>query len=283
MLEKNRITIEKIGEVERLARQYSIEDVKWRVAMFLRRYRGTYRQGEWDAIGGEVDRDFVRMIKREAGELYDYFSHTHCLYANQQGEKIDLRHMGAVLSALFYHSTWRDGKKQSIKKAIAYQLMPETYLNDLAGWAGDLQTLMNEVDNSRERHETYDDFLLMFQDKLGKKKTCFSMSDLYADVDAYNIANLNEYKTLQEAFQWYYEEGYHTRFSDFMGGVSQEQLKKRVSVFTKERFWGQRFPLFIENDAAQDGKIHTYSKEQSQAARDGFVQFVMRRRAEEQG
>ncbi len=275
MITKNKHFIEKIAELENLARQYSEQDVKWRVAMFIRRFHKPYRKGEWIAVGGEVDRTFVKTVKKEARELYDYFAETTHIDANPQGEKVDLYHMAATMSALFYKTDALDGEFTQLKRMIGYQFMPEAYLDDMAGWAGDLQTLMNEVDNSPEAHETYDEFRRVFQSKLAMPGTCFSLEDMYADVDAYNIYVLAEQGTLAQAFSDYYETGYQTRFTTFTEYRSQKEIEERVEIFTKETFLGNRFPLFEENDAKSDRILHTYSKEQSAAARDGFVEYIM--------
>ncbi len=275
MITKNKHFIEKIAELETLSRQYSEQDVNWRVAMFIRRFHKPYRKGDWVAVGGEVDRTFVKAVKNEARKLYDYFAETKYIAANPQGGKVDLYHMAATMSAYFYETDALDGKLTQIKRMLGYQFMPEAYLNDMAGWAGDLQTLMNEVDNSSEPHGTYEEFRHVFQSKLAVDGTCFSLEDMYADVDAYNVYVLSESRTLAQAFSDYYETGYRKRFTRFTESRSQKEMEDRVEIFTKERFLGNRFPLFEENDAKADGILHSYTKEQSAAARDSFVEYIM--------
>ncbi len=275
MVAKNKHFIEKLAELEILACQYSEKDVNWRMAMFLRRFHKPYRKGDWGAVGGEIDRTFVKTVKKEAKPLYDYFAETKYIDANPQGEKIDLYHMAATMSALFYKTDALDGKTAHVKRLLGYQFMPEAYLDDMAGWAGDLQTLMNEVDNSPEPHTTYEEFRGIFQRKLAMPGTCFSLEDMYADIDAYNIYVQAENGSLTQAFKDYYEKGYQRRFTNFTECRNRKEIKDRVEIFTKNTFLGNRFPIFEENEAEVDGLVHSYTKEQSAAARDGFVEYIM--------
>ncbi len=106
----------------------------------------------------------------------------------------------------------------------------------------------------------------------------FSLEDMYADTDSYNIYMLSyqELSTLEKAFSNYYESGYKIRFIRFTNCWSEKRIRRRVSVFTKESFLGvKRFPLFTENEGEEDEIVHYYNKEQSKAARDCFVDYIM--------
>ncbi len=111
------------------------------------------------------------------------------------------------------------------------------------------------------------------------KRGCgdFSLEDMYADTDSYNIYMLSyqNLSSLEKAFSNYYGSGYKIRFIRFTNWWSEKRIRRRVGVFTKESFLGvKRFPLFTEE---KDGVIieHHYSKTQSSAAREAFVEYIM--------
>ena len=69
----------------------------------------------------------------------------------------------------------------------------ESSVDDLCGWAGDLQTLVKQVlietNYSNDAEEIYNRAYLLLGAE-SETDSYFSMSDLLADTDAYNIWNI---------------------------------------------------------------------------------------------
>ena len=104
--------------------------------------------------------------------------------------------------------------------------------------------------------------------------TSFSSYDLYADVDAYNLYNLEKKQTISKAFKSYYSKGYKKRYTSFTYKMSEKRIKNRVYQFTKTKYLGRiPWPLY--------GKNFVLNKEQSKAARDAFSDYIITERNKE--
>lgn len=152
--------------------------------------------------------------------------------------------------------------------------MPEYHYNNLCGWAGDLQTLMNDADKSdKEKEKSYDEFKKRLDKKFLTSSSSFSSDDLYADTDGYNIYILNKCKSLEVPFKKYYNTGYKARFLQFTNSWSENRIYDLVYKYTRLKYFNLvKWPLF---------KDHTYSKKESKAARDFFAEYVIDRRKKE--
>lgn len=254
----------------------SVED--WLSFMFIRQFNNNYVGGNWDGTAGCIDDRFVSFVLEKDLDLYEYFENTTEFYANEQGEVGDLYHMAATLTAYIY-----DSKKYS--GDIRFKIIPEKHINNLAGWAGDLQTAMNNAMELSENKARYVEFKSIMKNLIGydKKisdviyedgKHSFDMVDVYADTDAYNI-----YKMLFVGgdLEWslleYYDSGYLKRFSEFTNYGDEAIINSTVFTYTLYTFFFYKWPLFEE-----DKKINLI---QSIAARDAFVEFLMERRENE--
>lgn len=109
-------------------------------------------------------------------------------------------------------------------------------LNDAAGWAGDLVTLIGDAIRTYKENSIMYPSVYHAAKELMAKKTggSFSLADTLADVDAINIRSLvdssNNENTLAEIMQSYFEKG---------------GCKKRFTNFIKNRF-GQEEYIYTE-------------------------------------
>lgn len=289
--------IDNLGELEEIAKKYPNGDIfkypsgkdKWYVFMFLRQFNPVYREKKWDGVGGEIDYKFVTDVARKYEKIYHYFVYKKNIYANEKFENIDLYHMAATMNGLVYGTDGYDTKAfesetmPTYKAFLASEVFEEV-INDQCGWAGDIHTLMNntmEVIRKEQKLKgntnfsnyipTYNEFYHTFSRLLGDKNYSFSSDDIFADIDAYNIAKELENKDIKSAFTSYYSKGYKKRFTNFLENSNENKLKKRVYVYTKETYFGVKWPLIK----------YKFNDDHSMAARDVFVKFIITQRGKE--
>ena len=286
--------IDILGKIEVLSNGYSMgSDIKypvgkekWYVFMFLRKFNPNYDKNLWNGTGGKIDYKFVNDIKTKDRSLYEYFANMGRIFANDKFEYLDTYHMGATMTGLIYTTSSIDAEyfDESLIKGLILSNTPESIFDDLSGWAGDLQTLMNntmEVIRKEQKLKgntnfdnyipTYDEFYHTFSRLLGDKNYSFSSDDIFADIDAYNIAKELENKDIKSAFTSYYSKGYKKRFTNFLENSNENELKKRVYLYTKETYFGVKWFLLK----------YKFNDNHSRAARDVFVNFIIAQRGKE--
>lgn len=201
---------------------------------FIRRER--YSGESWTTVGGEIDTTFVNYIYNNYPILYaeltivgdDYFF----VDPNGMGE-IDIAHLCATLNGLLFDST-------GFKSAVA----GEENIDNLCGWAGDLQTLcidvLNHTNNSNDYDTIYEATILLLGNH-DNSASSFSMSDLLADVDAYNLySNLcsnGSSSNFISIFDDYYQSLCMTRFTDFSGSRTRQEMYDCVRLYTTNTFF----------------------------------------------
>lgn len=181
------------------------------------------------------------------------------------------------MTGLIYKSNWSNGWK--------FGLMPEAYINNLSGWAGDLQTAMNDTMFLTNMSNDYTIFYSTMKSLIGYNpnkseiiypsgKHSFDLDDLYSDTDAYNILTYYIYNgiTIKDALLEYYSTGIYSRFHKFTNYWERDTIESVTSQFTQTKFWGVvKWPLFDYN----------FSPTQSDAAKNAFVDFLMEKLYEE--
>jgi hypothetical protein len=201
-----------------------------------------YCVGNWPGIGGPLEQGFVDYIEKNDKSLKSYFEKTDLIKSSPNELDIDLYHMAATISAILYQSDPSDGGG-SFGGAMKHGLLSENILNDLSGWAGDLQTFIVQCD---QKHKSvglsYSDY---FKQKIGAKEdTLFSLYDLNADADAVNLTSkmlgpIDNFNSLEKVLKEYYSTGINKRFSSFINnalGVYTEELS--ISAYTKKTIYG---------------------------------------------
>ncbi len=298
--------IEKISELERLAykyndgawdtsNKYAVDKEYWLVMMFIRQFsdgkNGTsdYINGNWPVVGGDIDYEFVKYVYENDRELYDYFSILESIYANHRGELLDVRHFAATFTVYVYNTGLLDARhfsyqgydrwykvwentKRSWKNAmtVAKAGMFEYTFNNLGGWAGDLQTLMNYTREDIGAPADYNTFYTVLYNSIGKEGSFFDMEDMYADTDSYNIfINVNGERELADSLEEYYCTGYEKRYTSFTNGWSRKTIYDLVETFTDNSFLIDlsflQWPLFN----------YVFEKEESRAAATAFTDYLM--------
>lgn len=172
---------------------YNIDYNYWLIFNFIRGCTDKYNASNWIKTAGELNQDFINYVKSVDNELYQYFKNKKYYYADSNGNKGDLYHLAATITGLIYESNFSTGFESGI--------MPEYHIDNLCGWAGDLQTAMNDAYYFLDGLDDYDEFKNVMSSLIGydKNKSSyvfeehhhhFDMDDVYADVDAYNLYNL---------------------------------------------------------------------------------------------
>ena len=196
--------------------------------------RGVYNNENWEEVAGEINTQFVSYIQSNYLSLYSYFtvSSNEELYFDDPNDmgSVDFVHLCATLNGLIYDST-------SFKSFVA----GEANVDNLCGWAGDLQTLCIDVlnyTNDSENYNTVYNATLTLLGTQSSNESSFSMSDLLADVDAYNIYNdmNSSCSNFVTAFEYYYVSNYTTRFTDFTNNWQKTQIYNCVRKYTTNTF-----------------------------------------------
>ncbi len=173
----------KMGELQEAAREYygdsytyNINDKYngckdlWLCSYYIRQFNKNYTSWKWDFMAGS-DTSFVTYISNNYPILSDYFAKTKEIYVNSEGQTLDLYHCFATLSSLMDNKTWQ-------------------WARDLTGWAGDLQTVINQAYSKTYTEGTYENIGLALYDLMGNDSYNFGLKDLYGDIDAVNIETL---------------------------------------------------------------------------------------------
>ena len=200
---------------------------------YIRRglYNSTYEDGfEWILATGTIDDEFVDRVERLNPELHTYFDHVEeweINLPNSDGVKIDMTHLAAIYNSLLYDSV--------------APLHYEDDVDDLSGWGGDLRQsvpyIMSEVNYSND----YDTVYNATYNYIGAGDY-FRKADLLADVDAYNLYNIEGTDSPAERFLDYYYGGqYLKRFTSFIGEQNYADIYNRsermITMVPLEWFW----------------------------------------------
>ncbi len=147
----------------------------WLSFWYVRHFNPDYNTSNWLYVGGSTEgwqNKFVTYLaeRSDYAELIEYFEKTVSIYADSDGELLDVRHMAATITAQIFN-----GGASS------------EYYDQLAGWAGDLKTLMNSAYYRTYELAEYTNIGDAFYARMGRSDDVYSTSDLYADVDAWNL------------------------------------------------------------------------------------------------
>ena len=267
----NYLACDYVDENNLSSEEYETNVETWLVFMFIRQFNKNYVNNNWGGTGNIIDEDFVDYVYVNANTLYNYFEQTSYFYANASGEVGDLYHMAATATGYIFKSNFDFG--------IKFGVMPEYHIDNLSGWAGDLQTAMNNAMLITDKSKDYDEFKTTMLNLIGYDSSIndlyedteyehsFDIDDVYADTDAYNIYGMVcNGQSLKEACLSYYDTGYLKRFSLFTNNWDEEEISDVTYTYTKNKYLGiVQWPLFD----------YDFNEVQSKAARDAFVEFLM--------
>ena len=229
-------------------------------------------EGNWIDVAGEIDEDFIAYVNNQNSFMATIFSGVKndndiagnsagAFIYDYEGNKIDFYHLCAVLSGLIYNTTVLDTFKS---------LIGEAHIDNLCGWAGDLQQLIvDDILPSINNNDNYDVVYNKTLELMGESDSSFSMEDLFADTDAYNIYRSIDYSNLSETFVTYYSWGYNERYSKFTNNWSKVEIYNCVRAYTTHISpVGITWPLF--------GGATTTST-QADAIAQAFTDFIWER------
>ncbi len=187
---------------------------------YIRSHTG-YQGEMWTVVAGSIDFDFVDFVNEKnpwlSGRLNEFQSY---YFDSSVPVYIDFYHMCATMEALFH----------------PFNVFPTG--RNLAGWAGDLQTMVGDVENELQRRgleANYNNvYNITWNLLVNDESAHFSMADLYADTDAYNIYNMLKTKTytsFSSCFTSYYSTAYSNRFLLFTNDWSKEEISECVDHY----------------------------------------------------
>lgn len=148
--------------------------------------------------------------------MYNYFTITgDFFYYHPNGDIIDIPHLAATYNIYQFNSTGNLG-------GLA---LAENIINNLGGWAGDLRSMIPFVIRDTSNSNTYSVVYNKALSYIGHNNYSFSMPDLLADLDAYNLYNSVDTSSLKNTFtDYYFYWGISTRYADFTNGWSYSTI-----------------------------------------------------------
>lgn len=220
-----------------------------------------YSDDLWEEVAGEIDYSFSNYVSSNSN-LSFLKSTPQYLYDNNQ--RIDFTHMCAVINAILHNS-------DSIK-AIA---VGEAVVDNLSGWAGDLQTLVkNMVDNISNAYlNDYNKLYNQFTSIMGSLSYSFSFEDLLSDLDAVYYVQLfgNSTSNIADNLEVYYSQYSQNRYINFVNGRTKNEFVDDVYFYTRNKFTILgieiiQWPLYDDS--------HIITNVQAQAAADAFADYI---------
>lgn len=248
-----------IDNLYTLAQTYDSNNATTLTFQYLR--SGKYNSSQWSEVAGDIDTSFSNYVSSNSN-LSFLKNTSQYLYDNNQ--RIDFTHMCAVINAIIYDS-------DSIKSVF----VGEDVIDNLSGWAGDLQTLVIDmIDNTAESsRNNYNTLYNKFMDLMGSYSYHFSTEDLLADLDAIYYMKLFSNLTSGVATNLRSLYGYysHNRYVSFVDGRTKSDFSADVYFYTQNNYTKLgieviKWPLY-ENS-------YTITDIQAQAAADAFTDYI---------
>ena len=296
---------------------YNIGRDKWLPFMFLRSFQHkqngdrSYDGAMWTITAGDIDDGFIDFVKSENLELYNYFRNTSEIYANSyvnkktsEWETLDLYHMAATISAYnFDTQTVLNADdlllsvilphSMTLIKSIGMtwlqsSILREEHIDNLAGWAGDLQTLVVS-DILNKKVVNYQMAKDVFSKVFLTKTSQFSSEDFYADIDAKNIYYdfKNTNKSFETVVRDYYSIQKDWRISKFIDYKPMFEVKSIVEIYVNQKCNDIQWPLYIDDSKNYNysignkitsllkGEIYTIPDYLRDGVVDGFTEYLM--------
>lgn len=214
-----------------------------------------YNSSSWTEVAGPVDSNFTKYLSDNNFDINKFKDMKY--RATDDGEYASVVHFAAALAAHLYNT-------DSIVNLFGYE---EDEFNNLAGWAGDLQTLINnnllkQISNQSDYQEVYN----KMSELIGKSGTYFDSDDLYADIDAINIYRImSSSKTIESVLNTYFSSRYKNRFYYFISALTSDNSYDEFnSVILKYTEYSSYWELLEKS----------YSKTVGRAAADAFTDYI---------
>lgn len=257
--EINSILFPKISSLHQCAKTYNsdFETSNMLLFQFLRSSNPAYTTSNFIEVAGEIDQSFISYVNTSNSEL-NFLRQFLIETSDVEYGPVDFTHLAATTNAILYDST-----------SFRTLIVGEQKVNDLSGWAGDLQTLVIDTIEATNNSNNYTTFYDEFLSLLGSESASFGMKDILADLDAKYLAENITTSLFGNQLTNYYSATYQDRFSNFIESRTLDQLKSAVYIYTYNYWvWPIAWPLYSG---------YTVTTTQAQAARDAFADFIWAR------
>lgn len=261
-----------------------------------------YSKIEWLITAGAIDMNFYKYLFLSNHTLLGYFR-KNWSFMYDSANKIDGAHFAATLNTYYQWKVITLSKFGDITKPYTIKSLP-----NMAGWAGDFHTFMAKRIR-KINGDTTSDILMYLPDCksyekakdatknfMGHKNSSMSKPDIFADVDAANLAFLNYIYgyTLDKSILGYYQWGsqsiiptntYLYRYDNFIRSIialsyikpynkktEKQDFKDIIKLYTN-KIEGKEWPIYAKNKI----KAHVLDEKQRAGITDGFYEFIFER------
>ncbi len=250
--------IDCIDDLFLLAQQFDSANASSLTFQYIR--SGIYNSSRWAEVAGDIDASFSNYVSNNSS--LSFLKNTH-QYFYDNNQRIDFSHMCAVINAIQYDST-----------SFASVAVGESVVDDLSGWAGDLQTLvMDMVDSVGESNlNNYDMLYNKFSILMGSLSYSFSTEDLLADLDAVYYVTLfgNSTSNVANNLANYYNIYSQNRYTNFVDGRTKNDFNVDIYFYTRDK----HTLLGVETVKWPLYGSYTISETQAEAAADAFTDYI---------
>ena len=257
----------------------------WLVASFIRSLKlnedGTlaYAGGRFDLVGGKINNAFGNFVLVWDEDVYNYFASTSYISSGEGINDVDLGHFAYTLSALFYDTTPSDFDESE----ETYGYIFDFIYGNLAGWAGDLQTLVMDMKKRHQEYSDADGFENLIMSNIGNSQYSFSIRDIYADIDARLIGEkVRSWNNVEKVIKRYYTKRYKRRYRLFINSLSdgtKSGFDSKVGFYTQYVAFGFVWPLYeVPQDEEYLYDEITVREFESDGATTGFTEYIFERK-----
>lgn len=247
-------------------KSYSGKYPQWLITSHMRQYGG-YTGIKWSATGGGIKDNFTSYLQTNDLVTFNYIRGVVAIPGLEDGayssfnfttRTNDVRHMMATMSAVMYGSGGT--------------------LDDLAGWGGDLVTLVVNMLKSKDTSAGTGDedfYAALTKQYVARPGTTYDMDDLIGDVDAINIPAIMKEQDcdMYTAMTYYYSSmngsrKRFTRFLDYFGTEEGAFYNKTLEYTTGT------LPLIKTLYSSSGFTVADLTEAQSKGIARGYCEFI---------
>lgn len=274
-----------VSELEKAAKDFSIwynnKSVNNLVLQQIRRHK--YTGVMWDQVAGSINENFTSYLSLANKGYLSFYGDDVLMKDSTTNGYVDIPHFAATLNALTFNT-------MEIAKFGASFIGgggSEQQVNDLAGWAGDLQSLRRDLQNKlgEANKNDYSKAYAVVDSILATENTNFDHNDMLADVDAVNInAHIKGNNGLLSAnLKGYYNNTYsgtkvQTRYASFLQNQFGTTDKETIRDYIGQYFFNDSTGYIlngVNTPFKNYGKpSHDVTNAEKRALRDGFLNYI---------
>ena len=202
-------------------------------------------------MAGDVDAGFKTYVNTEKPELNTYFINNLEFKDPYTGDMLDFVHMAVALNVYMYNAT-----------TFPHNMIDDDY----SGWAGDLQTFINDLKKAQDTKGVLDEDLQAYADNLigsSLLASTFNIGDMLADVDAVNLNTIDTKNNFYNSLYSYYSKASYNRYADFVDNLGGESsFKTKVTAKTT----GEVLSPILQSGV---------TTKQKTVGRDSFIDFIL--------